>query len=937
MVDKVTLLSVTGTQNQTSLAAALNSNFNTIITAFNNTLSRNGSSPNTMENDLDMNSKRIINLPDAVYDSEPITLRQSVEYYGDLQDHINNVSNPHSVTKDQIGLGNVDNTSDANKAVSIATQAALDALDLAKVNLSDYTAGDVLIKVKSVDGNGSGLDADLVRGTTPSTFGLDLLDSTNSTDARNSLGLGTTDSVTFGTTNSTDLNISGDSTFSNRPTVGGVGVALQSELSGAIYNGLWDASTNTPTIVSSTGLIGEYYIISIAGTTTIDGISSWSIGDQIRFNGTVWEKIPQFDAVSSVSGKTGAVTLVSSDVGLGNVDNTADLDKPISTATQDALDTKQPLDATLTALAGVTTSADKLIYSTGSDLFSTTSLSAAARTVLDDATVSDMRTTLGLAIGTDVQAYDADIAAIGALSGTSGLLQKTAANTWSLEPNNIVLASRFGVQGGTGTDQVTALNAALAYVGANGGTLVLPEFVYLGTRASITSTSKSFRIMGGSIIVANSLGGLYFQPTAYEHQIDVINVNFYAGMDGAGRPTYFNYPTPTSARSRSMALINCRFELLVPNDASYSWASGNKFYNCWHGVVHSCQFNGAENNNRTSSSEGFISDGYSINMSFIACYVSSVSSGFKYRGESEGGRFLQCNVVDAEYGINAIGTTENPQLVIQGCHFNVTTRGVYAVDWNSVMINNCLFYRLGTVVGYRDVEFTRCDFSVVSGSSAHLGGSVENWFVYATDSNYVQVMNNRLEGRWHHVQLNGTSSRCTAKNNVPSATFAADESAEMVDNSTGTYNRLEHWRESNSAIVVLRATGSAAANNIPNTTETAITWNTVVYNEQGAFDAGSPTIVTVPYWAKSAEIALDVSFASNTTGYRWATVKIGATEQTRATATPVSGVVTTVSVPTARIPVSGGNTISFTVRQTSGGSLQVSSDLTRCYIKFYSW
>lgn len=44
--------------------------------------------------------------------------------------------------------------------------------------------------------------------------------------------------------------------------------------------------------------------------------------------------------VSSVAGKTGAVTLVKNDVALGNVDNTADIDKPISTATQTALDTK---------------------------------------------------------------------------------------------------------------------------------------------------------------------------------------------------------------------------------------------------------------------------------------------------------------------------------------------------------------------------------------------------------------------------------------------------------------------------------------------------------------------------------------------------------------------------------------------------------------------
>lgn len=48
-------------------------------------------------------------------------------------------------------------------------------------------------------------------------------------------------------------------------------------------------------------------------------------------------------------------------------------------------------------------------------------------------TAAGARTNLGLVIGTDVQAYDADLSAIAAIAGTSGLLRKTAANTWSLE------------------------------------------------------------------------------------------------------------------------------------------------------------------------------------------------------------------------------------------------------------------------------------------------------------------------------------------------------------------------------------------------------------------------------------------------------------------------------------------------------------------------
>ena len=70
----------------------------------------------------------------------------------------------------------------------------------------------------------------------------------------------------------------------------------------------------------------------------------------------------------------------------------------------------QPIDATLTALAAVTTATDKLIYATGVDTFATTTFTAFARTMLDDADAATVRATLGLVIGTNVQAYSSVLA-----------------------------------------------------------------------------------------------------------------------------------------------------------------------------------------------------------------------------------------------------------------------------------------------------------------------------------------------------------------------------------------------------------------------------------------------------------------------------------------------------------------------------------------------
>jgi len=74
----------------------------------------------------------------------------------------------------------------------------------------------------------------------------------------------------------------------------------------------------------------------------------------------------------------------------------------------------QAYDAELAAIAGLVSAADKLPYFTGSGTAALADFTAAGRALVDDATAAAQRATLGLVIGTDVQAYDADIPTVAA-------------------------------------------------------------------------------------------------------------------------------------------------------------------------------------------------------------------------------------------------------------------------------------------------------------------------------------------------------------------------------------------------------------------------------------------------------------------------------------------------------------------------------------------
>jgi hypothetical protein len=91
------------------------------------------------------------------------------------------------------------------------------------------------------------------------------------------------------------------------------------------------------------------------------------------------------------------------------------------------------LDAELQALAGLTSAADKGIQFTGSGTAATYDLTAAGKALLDDADASAQRTTMGVAIGSDVQAYDAGLASIAGLTTAANkVIYTTGSDTYAV-------------------------------------------------------------------------------------------------------------------------------------------------------------------------------------------------------------------------------------------------------------------------------------------------------------------------------------------------------------------------------------------------------------------------------------------------------------------------------------------------------------------------
>ena len=215
----------------------------------------------------------------------------------------------------------------------------------------------------------------------------------------------------------------------------------QSGATGAlVYQGTWNASANSPTLVSGVGTKGYYYVVSVAGSTNLDGETLWGVGDWAVFNGSIWQKVDGGDTGNftsiTVTGLTGYM--------FANGSNavTASTNIPVANVTGAVANTVNVIAGTGLSGGGALT-ANVTLTNAGVTAFNT-------RTGNVTLSSSDVTTALGYTPGTG----NGSVTSVATGTGLTGG-PITTTGTISLA-NTAVVAASYGSAASVGTFTVNA-------------------------------------------------------------------------------------------------------------------------------------------------------------------------------------------------------------------------------------------------------------------------------------------------------------------------------------------------------------------------------------------------------------------------------------------------------------------------------------------------